>query len=92
MSVRHRQESLRDGWGFARGCKVQEAAAQAKGADAHCKETEYQVLMNLVKAHANAVAALGNLDASEALLSAIQAAVDPRRAATRTVPRASWSY
>jgi outer membrane protein len=32
--------------------------------------------MNVVKAHADAVAALGNLDAFEALLSASQAAVE----------------
>ncbi|HWZ63609.1 MAG TPA: TolC family protein [Steroidobacteraceae bacterium] len=62
--------------GFARTYKVEEATAQAKGAQAQYEDTRYQILMNVVKAHADAVSALGNLDASEALLSASGAAAE----------------
>jgi outer membrane protein len=62
--------------GFARTYKVQEANAQANAAEAQYKDTEYQVLMNVVKAHADAVSSLGNLEASATLLEASQAAAD----------------
>lgn len=62
--------------GFARTYKVQEADAQAHAAQAQYQDTEYQVLMNVVKAHADAVAALGTLDACETLLAASRAAVE----------------
>jgi outer membrane protein len=62
--------------GFARTYKVQEADAQANVAQAQYKDTEYQVLMSVVKAHADAVAAGGTLEACETLLAASLAAVD----------------
>jgi outer membrane protein len=60
--------------GFTRTYKVQEARAQAREAQAQFEDTEHQVLMHVVEAHADAVSALGNLDVCAALVSASQAA------------------
>jgi len=62
--------------GFARTYKVQEAAAQAQAAQAQYQDTDDQVLMNVVKAHADAEAALGTLEACETLLETSRAALE----------------
>jgi outer membrane protein len=60
--------------GFSRVYQIQEAEAQASAAEAQYIDTEHQILMTLVKAHADAVSALGNIDSSNELLEASQAA------------------
>lgn len=60
--------------GFARTYKIQEAKSQASAAQAQYVDTEHQILMALIKAHADAIAALGNIDSSAELLTASQAA------------------
>jgi outer membrane protein len=62
--------------GFARTYKVRGAQAQVEQKAADLQDTEHQVLMEIVKAHADVVAALENLDASANLLQAAQAALD----------------
>ena len=61
--------------GFSRTYKVRGAQAQAEQKEAEVLDTEHQVLMEVVKAHADATAALENLDASQTLLTAAQAAL-----------------
>lgn len=61
--------------GFARVYKVGGAQAQAEQQEATLVDTEHQVLMEVVKAHADAMASLANLDASKKLLVAAQAAM-----------------
>ena len=61
--------------GFARTYKVRGAQAQAEQKEADLEDTQRQVLMDVVKAHADAVASLDNLDASQRLLSAAQASL-----------------
>lgn len=61
--------------GFARTYKVRGAQAQVEQKAADLQDTEHQVLMEIVKAHADVVAALENLDASANLLHAAQAAL-----------------
>ncbi len=58
--------------GFARTYKIRGAEAQVEQKGADLQDTERQILMEVVKAHADATAALGNLQASEALLTAAQ--------------------
>lgn len=60
--------------GFARTYKIHEAKAQAAEAEAQYLDTENQILMSVVKAHADAVAALGNIDSANDLLDASRAA------------------
>ncbi len=60
--------------GFARTYKIQEAKSQATAAEAQYIDTEHQILMALVKAHADAVSALANIDSSNELLEASKAA------------------
>ena len=43
--------------------------AQVEQKAAELQDTEHQIAMEMIRAHADAVAALGNLDASAALLS-----------------------
>ena len=61
--------------GFARTYKVRGAQAQAEQKQAELLDTEHQVLMELVKAHADATSALDALEASRQLLEAAQAAL-----------------
>lgn len=56
--------------GFTRGYKIRGAQAQAEQSEAQLRETEHQVLRDVVKAHADTLAALHNLAASRALVSA----------------------
>jgi len=61
--------------GFARTYKLRGAQAQAEQKQAELQDTEHQVLMELVKAHADAASALEELEASRQLLEAAQAAL-----------------
>ncbi|MCL2791352.1 MAG: TolC family protein [Desulfobulbus sp.] len=61
--------------GFAHTYKVRASEAQVERQAATLQDTEQQVLMEMVKAHADAVSALGNLDASARLLAAAQEAL-----------------
>lgn len=65
--------------GFARTYKVREAQAQAEQDEARMQDTERQVLGDVVKAHADAVASLGELDASRALLDSARLALKSSR-------------
>jgi outer membrane protein len=56
--------------GFSRSYKIQEAKAQVEQKEAELQDVEYQTLMDLVKAHADATSALQNLQAADALLKA----------------------
>jgi outer membrane protein len=58
--------------GFSRTYKVKGAQAQAEQRQAQLQDTEQNILMEVVKAHADATAALNNLQASEKLLTAAQ--------------------
>lgn len=58
--------------GFARIYKIREAKAQVEQKEAELQDVEYQTLMELVKAHADATSALQNLQASDALQKAAQ--------------------
>jgi outer membrane protein len=61
--------------GFSRTYKIRGAEAQVEQRGAELQDTEHQILMEVVKAHADAIAALGNLQASESLLTAAQDAL-----------------
>jgi outer membrane protein len=61
--------------GFSQQYKVKEAEAQAEQGEAQLHDTEHQVLMDIVKAHADAQAALADLDASQTLQQAADAAL-----------------
>lgn len=61
--------------GFARTYKVQGAAAQAEQSAAQYEDTEHQILSDMIKTHADAVSALGNLEASDKLLKSARAAL-----------------
>lgn len=61
--------------GFGRTYKVRGAQAQVVQQLATLRDTEDQVLMEVVKAHADALSALDNLGASRTLLGAAQAAL-----------------
>jgi outer membrane protein len=62
--------------GFSRTYKVRGAQAQSDQKEADLRELEQQVLMEVVKAHADAGAALANLAASKSLLAAAEQARD----------------
>ena len=61
--------------GFARTYKVRGAQAQSEQSEAQVQDTELQILMEVVKAHADAQSSFENLQASQQLLSASEAAV-----------------
>lgn len=61
--------------GFARTYKVRGAQAQVEQQLAALRDVEDQVLMEVVKAHADALAALDNMAASQTLLAAAQDAL-----------------
>jgi outer membrane protein len=56
--------------GFSRVYKIQEAKAQVEQKEAELQDVEHQTLMDLIKAHADAISALQNLQAGDALLKA----------------------
>ena len=58
--------------GFTRIYKIREAKAQVEQKEAELQNVEYQTLMELVKAHADATSALQNHQASDALLKSAQ--------------------
>lgn len=62
--------------GFSRTYKIREAEAQAEQSEAQLQDTEHSILMEVVKAYADAMAAVQNLDASERLLDAAKASLD----------------
>ena len=61
--------------GFVRTYKVRGAQAQSEQSEAQLQDTELQILMEVVKAHADAQSSFENLQASQQLLSATEAAV-----------------
>jgi outer membrane protein len=61
--------------GFARTYKVRGAQAQSEQSEAQLQDTELQILMEVVKAHADAQSSFENLEASQRLLEAAQAAL-----------------
>lgn len=61
--------------GFARTYKVQGAAAQVEQSAAQYEDIEHQTLSDVIKTHADAVSALGNLEASDTLLNSARAAL-----------------
>lgn len=61
--------------GFARTYKVRGAQAQSEQSEAQLQDTELQILLEVVKAHADAQSSFENLQASQQLLSAAEAAV-----------------
>jgi len=58
--------------GFSRTYKIRGAEAQAEQRETALQDTEHNTLMEVVKTHADAVASVENLDASEKLLDAAQ--------------------
>jgi outer membrane protein len=62
--------------GFSSTYKVRGAQAQVEQKEADLRDTARQTLMDVVKAHADAITSLANLDASQKLLNAAHAAVD----------------
>jgi outer membrane protein len=61
--------------GFSRTYKVRGAEAQIEVQEAQLRDTQNQVLSEVVKAHADALAALNNLTAAQELLTAAQNAL-----------------
>lgn len=61
--------------GFSHTYKVRASEAQMEEAWAELQDTEHQIVVEMIKAHADAVAALHNLDASAKLLAAAQEAL-----------------
>lgn len=61
--------------GFARTYKVRDAQVQSEQSEAQLQDTELQILMEVVKAHADAQSSFENLQASQQLLGAAEAAV-----------------
>ncbi|OWQ90858.1 hypothetical protein CDN99_11905 [Roseateles aquatilis] len=62
--------------GFARKFKIDQARAQADKSAIQALDTEYQVLGDLIKSHADAVSSLENLDASKQLIKAASASLE----------------
>jgi outer membrane protein len=61
--------------GFSRTYKIRGAKAQVEQRQAELQDAERQTLLEVVKAHADASSALGNLQASRTLLGAAQEAL-----------------
>ncbi len=61
--------------GFARNYKIRGTEAQAEEKEAGLADTERQIMMEVVKAHADATSSLQNLQASEDLLRSAQDAL-----------------
>lgn len=62
--------------GFSRTYKIRGVEAQVEQREAELQDTEHSVLMEVVKTHADAVASLQNLQASERLLQSAQASLE----------------
>lgn len=62
--------------GFSRTYKIRGAEAQVEQRQAELQDTEHSTLMEVVKAYADAVASLQNLQASKNLLNAAQEALN----------------
>jgi outer membrane protein len=62
--------------GFSRSYKIKEAEAQVEQKEAELQDVEYQTLMALVKAYADATSALQNQQASDALLKAAKESLE----------------
>jgi outer membrane protein len=65
--------------GFSRTYKIRGAEAQADQREAELVDTEHNVLMEIVKAHADAVSSQKNLQASENLQQSAQESLDSLR-------------
>lgn len=65
--------------GFGRTYKVRGAQAQIEVKQGELRDTQNQVLAEVVKAHSDAVAALRNLESSRRLIEAAQAALEQVR-------------
>jgi outer membrane protein len=61
--------------GFSRTYKIREAQAQVEQNEAQAADVERQILSDVIKAHADAVSSLANLESSASLLDAAQAAL-----------------
>ena len=61
--------------GFSTSYKVRGAQAQVEQKEAALADTEHQIAMEVIKAHADATSALHNLEASAILLDAAQSAL-----------------
>lgn len=78
--------------GFARTYKVRGAQAQVEQQAAALREVEDQVSMEVVKPHADAVAALNNLAVSQALLSTAQNALASVHRKFDKAARIFWKF
>lgn len=65
--------------GFARTYKVRGAQAQVEQNDANLQQVQQQVALEVLRAHADAVSALGSLDAADDLLAAAEASTQSSR-------------
>lgn len=65
--------------GFSRTYRIRGAQAQAEQAHAQLLDTQQQILREVLKAHADAESAIGNLDASARLLDAAETALTSTR-------------
>ena len=65
--------------GFARTYQINGARAQVEQLQAQLRDTRLQLFSSIVKDHADAAAALANLQSSATLLNAAEAAVDSSR-------------
>ncbi len=61
--------------GFSRTYKIRGAEAQAEQSEAQYEDTKNQILSDVIKVHADAVAAVDNLQASDVLIRSAQAAM-----------------
>ncbi|MGF2507541.1 TolC family protein [Ralstonia pseudosolanacearum] len=61
--------------GFARTYKIRGAEAQAEQSEAQYEDTKNQILSDVIKVHADAVAAVDNLRASDVLIRSAQASM-----------------
>ena len=65
--------------GFARTYKVRGAQAQVEQNDANLQQVQQQVALEVLRAHADAMSALGNLDTANDLLTAAEALMQSSR-------------
>ncbi|MGE8162797.1 TolC family protein [Paraburkholderia sp. NPDC080076] len=65
--------------GFTRTYKIRQAQAEADQSEVKIQETEQQVLREVVKAHADALSSLANLDSSAGLVRTAEAALSSSR-------------
>ncbi|MDB0568635.1 TolC family protein [Ralstonia solanacearum] len=61
--------------GFSRTYKIRGAEAQAEQSEAQYEDTKNQILSDVIKVHADAVAAVDNLQASDVLIRSAQASM-----------------